>query len=78
MARSGWTEKSCSVLASVDRTRICKRTGATTTECQFCLLGRADTPERLVALSRGHWAVENTLHWAELAKVPPAKQVECQ
>jgi len=47
----------------VDRTRTCKRTGATTTESQLYLLGHAYTPERLLALSRGHWAVENNLHW---------------
>jgi len=47
----------------VDRTRTCKRTGATTTESQLYLLGHACTPERLLALSRGHWAVENNLHW---------------
>jgi len=40
-------------IGRVDRTRICKRTGATTTESQLYLL----------ALSRGRWAVENTLHW---------------
>ena len=47
----------------VDRTRICKRTGAATTESQLYLLGYAYTPERLLALSRGHWTVENNLHW---------------
>ena len=47
----------------IDRTRTCKRTGATTTERQLYLLGHAYTPERLLALSRGHWAVENNLHW---------------
>ncbi len=50
-------------IGRVDRTRICKRTGATTTESQLYLLGHAYTPERLLALSRGHWAVENNLHW---------------
>jgi len=47
----------------VDRTRTCKRTGAATTESQLYLLGHAYTPERLLALSRGQWAVENNLHW---------------
>ena len=47
----------------VERTRTCKRTGATTTESQIYLLGHACTPERLLALSRDHWAVENNLHW---------------
>ena len=47
----------------VERTRTCKRTGATTTESQIYLLGHACTPERLLALSRNHWAVENNLHW---------------
>jgi len=50
-------------IGRVDRTRICKRTGATTTESQLYLLGHAYTPERLLALSRGHWTVENNLHW---------------
>ena len=50
-------------IGRVDRTRICKRTGATTTESQLYLLGHAYTPERLFALSRGHCAVENNLHW---------------
>ena len=50
-------------IGRVDRTRICKRTNATTTECQLYLLGHAYTPERLLALSRGHWAVENNLLW---------------
>jgi len=36
----------------VDRTRICKRTGATTAESQLYLLGHAYTPERLLALAR--------------------------
>ena len=47
----------------MDRTRICKRTGTTTTQSQIDLLGHAYAPERLLALSRGHWAVENNLHW---------------
>jgi len=46
----------------VDRTRTCKRTGVTTAESQLYLLGHAYTPERLLALSRGHWTVENNLH----------------
>ncbi len=50
-------------IGCVDRTRTCKRTGAATTESQLYLLGHACTPERLLALSRGHWAVENNLHW---------------
>ena len=50
-------------IGRVDRTRTCKQTGATTTKRQLYLLGHACTPERLLALSRGHWAVENTLHW---------------
>ena len=47
----------------MDRTRTCKQTGATTTERQLYLLGHPCTPEHLIALSRGHWAVENNLHW---------------
>lgn len=50
-------------IGRVDRTRICKQTGAATTERQLYLLGHACTPERLLALSRGHWGVENNLHW---------------
>ena len=50
-------------IGCVDRTRICKRTGVTTMESQLYLLGHAYTPERLLALSRGHWTVENNLHW---------------
>ena len=50
-------------IGRVDRTRICKRTSATTTASQLYLLGHAYAPERLLALSRGHWAVENNLHW---------------
>ncbi len=50
-------------IGRVDRIRICKRTGATTAECQLYLLGHDYTPERLLALSRGNWAVENRLHW---------------
>ncbi len=50
-------------IGRVDRIRICKRTGATTTDSQLYLLGHDYTPERLLALSRGHWAVENNLHW---------------
>jgi predicted transposase YbfD/YdcC len=52
----------------VGRTRTCKRTGATTAESQLYLLGHGYTPERLLALSRGHWA--------EVVKVPSAKPVE--
>jgi len=52
----------------VDRTRICRRTGAAATESQLYLLGHAYTPERLLVLSRGHWA--------EVVKVPSAKPVE--
>lgn len=47
----------------VGRTRICKRAGAATTQRQPYLLGHAYTPERLLALSRGHWTVGNNLHW---------------
>ena len=50
-------------IGRVDRTRTCKQTGATTTERQLYLLGHPCTPEHLIALSRGHWAVENNLHW---------------
>ena len=50
-------------IGRVDRSRICKRTGAMTTESQLHLLGHAYAPERLLVLSRGHWAVENNLHW---------------
>jgi len=50
-------------IGRVDRTCTCKRTGAATTESQLYLLGHACTPEHLLALSRGHWAVENNLHW---------------
>jgi len=46
----------------VDRTRICKRTDATTTESQIYLLGYAYTPESLLALLRSHRTVENNLH----------------
>ena len=61
LARHCWP--GLAAVGRVDRTRICKRTGATTTESQLYLLGHAYTPERLLALSRGHWAVENNLHW---------------
>ncbi len=50
-------------IGCVERARICKRNGAATAESQIYLLGHACTPERLLVLSRGHWAVENNLHW---------------
>ena len=61
LSRHGWP--GLAAIGRVERTRICKRTGATTTQSQLYLLGHAFTPERLLALSRGHWAVENNLHW---------------
>lgn len=61
LAHHGWP--GLAAIGRVERTRIDKRTGATTMESQLYLLGHAFTPERLLALSRGHWAVENNLHW---------------
>ena len=61
LSHHGWP--GLAAIGRVDRTRICKRTGTATTERQLYLLGHAFTPERLLALSRSHWAVENNLHW---------------
>lgn len=61
LSHHGWP--GLAAIGRVDRTRTCKQTGATTTQRQPCLLGHAHAPERLLALLRGHWAVENSLHW---------------
>ncbi len=42
------------------------RTGETHTERVFCITDLSPeqaTPERLLALNRGHWSIENRLHW---------------
>jgi hypothetical protein len=44
-----------------------RRRGKETTEtvCAITSLGRERAPaERLLAISRGHWRIENRLHWA--------------
>ena len=53
----------------VRRTRIVRtRDGQTKTEVDQCvgvtsLSTERANPERLLTLSRGHWAIENRLHW---------------
>ena len=60
LSHHGWP--GLAAIGRVDRTRVCKQTGAATTEHQLCLPGHAYTPERLLAPPRGQWAVDNR-HW---------------
>jgi hypothetical protein len=39
------------------------RIGRTSVETRCYLLSRAFTPERLNAIVRSHWGIENGLHW---------------
>ena len=40
-----------------------RRDGGASEETRYCLLGRAWTPERRNDIVRGHWGIENRLHW---------------
>jgi predicted transposase YbfD/YdcC len=48
-------------IGKVHRSR--EAAGKVTTETAFYLLSRPLSPERLGAVVRSHWGVENTLHW---------------
>jgi predicted transposase YbfD/YdcC len=50
----------------LERTRIRKRDGVTTTELAYALTSLSleqVTPQQLLALWRGHWQIENRLHY---------------
>lgn len=53
-------------VARVTRARLSVKDGETSTETVYLITSlaqeRAD-PKRLLALNRGHWAIENRLHW---------------
>jgi predicted transposase YbfD/YdcC len=62
----GWLEKShrWPALAAIGRVvRVRETAGKTSSETAFYLLSQALTPERLNAIVRSHWEIENCLHW---------------
>ena len=54
------------------------RDGKTSTERRFYLSSARMDAGRFATTVRAHWRIENSLHWAELVKVPRAQHVECQ
>jgi predicted transposase YbfD/YdcC len=50
-------------IGRIDRTRVDKRTGKTDPETQLYLLGHAFGADEFNVAARGHWAIENGLHW---------------
>jgi len=62
----GWLQRShgwpgLGAIGRVVRTR--KTEGKTSSEAAFYLLSQTVTPERLNAIVRQHWEIENRLHW---------------
>jgi predicted transposase YbfD/YdcC len=50
----------------ITRTRIDKRTRKETTEVAYAISSlptSMTTPKQMLALNRGHWGIENRLHW---------------
>ena len=50
----------------VERHVTSTKTGKTRTEQVFCITDLSPeqaSPEQLLALNRGHWSIENRLHW---------------
>jgi predicted transposase YbfD/YdcC len=48
----------------IEATTTEKTTGKTTSECRYHITSYAPhSPERALALTRGHWPVESNLHW---------------
>ena len=61
---SGWP--SLQQVFKIERCSVCLRTGATHTEIAYgvtSLTVREASPARLLALNRGHWGIENGLHY---------------
>ena len=44
-------------------TAIRRKDGGVSGETRYCLLSRAFSPERFNSIVRGHWGIENRLHW---------------
>lgn len=51
-------------IAQVRSSRTSKKTGETTTESRLFLSSLPADAARLLAATRAHWAIENTLHWS--------------
>ncbi len=47
----------------IERTAYCKKTGKETSEERFYISNRSPTAKDANRTARGHWAVENQLHW---------------
>ena len=45
-------------------TAICQQDGATSEQSRYYLLSEACSAERFSHIVRGHWGIENRLHWA--------------
>lgn len=53
-------------VCQIERRTLEVKTGKTRTERVFCITDLTPEqagPERLLALNRGHWHIENRLHW---------------
>jgi predicted transposase YbfD/YdcC len=51
-------------IARIERLRESKQTGESSQEvAHYILSGTGQTAERVNALARSHWSIENTLHW---------------
>jgi predicted transposase YbfD/YdcC len=53
-------------VARIERLRVELKSGKTHTEVVYVITSLSPeqaSPERLLALSRGHWEIENRLHW---------------
>jgi predicted transposase YbfD/YdcC len=53
-------------VARIERLRVELKSGKTHTEVVYVITSLSPeqaSPERLLALNRGHWEIENRLHW---------------
>jgi hypothetical protein len=53
-------------IVQVAAQRTDKKNGATTTESRLFIRSLPANAERLLATTRAHWSIENTLHWSLL------------
>lgn len=51
-------------IAQVTSKRTDKKTGITTSESRLFISSLPADAERLLAITRAHWSIENTLHWS--------------
>lgn len=55
-------KKLASIAAITAKTTI-KKTGSTSVETRFYISSLPANPEKILATTRSHWAIENNLHW---------------